>query len=219
MAWHRPGDKPLSEPMMAYLNDAYMRHSASMNKYWSYFEKCSQSPDKSHILTNYGLSWWMPHCEVIGTVFDVRTTTSFTRFELWAPNRCKIGSCIRTLECVSSSWRQGGTYTNPPLIQVRICHRANIWTSSDLFVKWTSRCKLRRNFNHSARIFHRLNLRKNLISRQWHLNNFSKKHWILMYHQISLKLWRPKVTWLTHDGTRKQYHWAQYAWFFPTKFI
>ena len=30
MAWRRSGDKPLSEPMMVYLNDAYMRHSASM---------------------------------------------------------------------------------------------------------------------------------------------------------------------------------------------
>ena len=31
MAWRRSGDKPLSEPMMAYLNDAYMRHSVSMS--------------------------------------------------------------------------------------------------------------------------------------------------------------------------------------------
>ena len=31
MAWRRSGDKPLSEPMMAYLNDVYMRHSASMS--------------------------------------------------------------------------------------------------------------------------------------------------------------------------------------------
>ena len=29
MAWHRPGDKPLSEPMMVKFTDAYMRHSAS----------------------------------------------------------------------------------------------------------------------------------------------------------------------------------------------
>ena len=27
MAWRRPGDKPLSEPVMAYLTDAHMRHS------------------------------------------------------------------------------------------------------------------------------------------------------------------------------------------------
>ena len=33
MAWHQPGDKPLSGPMMVYLTDAYMRHSASMSKY------------------------------------------------------------------------------------------------------------------------------------------------------------------------------------------
>ena len=31
MAEHQPGDKPLSEPMMAYFTEAYMRHSASMN--------------------------------------------------------------------------------------------------------------------------------------------------------------------------------------------
>ena len=30
MAWH-PGDKPLSEPVMIYLTDAYMRHSTSMS--------------------------------------------------------------------------------------------------------------------------------------------------------------------------------------------
>ena len=31
MAWHRPSDKPLSEPMMVWLAAAYMRHSASMS--------------------------------------------------------------------------------------------------------------------------------------------------------------------------------------------
>ena len=31
MAWRRSGDKPLSEPMMVNLSDAYMRHSASMS--------------------------------------------------------------------------------------------------------------------------------------------------------------------------------------------
>ena len=31
MAWRRPGDKPLSEPMMVSFNDAYMRHSASLS--------------------------------------------------------------------------------------------------------------------------------------------------------------------------------------------
>ena len=32
MAWRRTGDKPLYEPMMAYVADAYMRHSTSMIK-------------------------------------------------------------------------------------------------------------------------------------------------------------------------------------------
>ena len=30
MAWRRPGDKPLSEPMMAHFIDAYMRHQSSL---------------------------------------------------------------------------------------------------------------------------------------------------------------------------------------------
>ena len=31
MAWHRPGDKPLSEPIMVGFTDSYMHHSASMS--------------------------------------------------------------------------------------------------------------------------------------------------------------------------------------------
>ena len=31
MAWRRSGDKPLSEAMMKYVPDAYMRHSASVS--------------------------------------------------------------------------------------------------------------------------------------------------------------------------------------------
>ena len=31
MAWRRPGDKPLSDPMMVKFTKAYMRHSASMS--------------------------------------------------------------------------------------------------------------------------------------------------------------------------------------------
>ena len=31
IAWRRPGDKPLSEPMVILFTDAYMRHSASMS--------------------------------------------------------------------------------------------------------------------------------------------------------------------------------------------
>ena len=31
MAWHRPGDKPLSEPMMSQVADANMRHAATMS--------------------------------------------------------------------------------------------------------------------------------------------------------------------------------------------
>ena len=32
MAWHRPGDKPLFQPMMAKLTDSYMHHLASMGQ-------------------------------------------------------------------------------------------------------------------------------------------------------------------------------------------
>ena len=35
MAWRRPGDKPLSEPMMASFTGTYMRHSASMSIVYS----------------------------------------------------------------------------------------------------------------------------------------------------------------------------------------
>ena len=31
MGWRRRGDKPLSEPMMAWFTDSYMRHLASLN--------------------------------------------------------------------------------------------------------------------------------------------------------------------------------------------
>ena len=31
MVWHQSDDKPLSEPMMVWFTDAYMRHSASMS--------------------------------------------------------------------------------------------------------------------------------------------------------------------------------------------
>ena len=31
MAWRWPGDKPLSEPMMVKISDAYLHHSASMS--------------------------------------------------------------------------------------------------------------------------------------------------------------------------------------------
>ena len=31
VAWRLAGEKPLSEPMVVYLTDAYVRHSASMS--------------------------------------------------------------------------------------------------------------------------------------------------------------------------------------------
>ena len=31
MTWRRPGDKPLNEPIVVWVGDAYMRHSASMS--------------------------------------------------------------------------------------------------------------------------------------------------------------------------------------------
>ena len=35
MACRQPGDKPLPEPMMAWIGDAYMPYSASASKYYS----------------------------------------------------------------------------------------------------------------------------------------------------------------------------------------
>ena len=43
ITWHRPGDKPLSEPMMRH--SAYMRHSASIS-YWSTTRRCVQSSNE-----------------------------------------------------------------------------------------------------------------------------------------------------------------------------
>ena len=40
MAWHRTGNKPLSEPMMTQFNDAYMRHSASMTQLSLFTMQC-----------------------------------------------------------------------------------------------------------------------------------------------------------------------------------
>ena len=42
MAWCRPGDKPLSEPMMTYSTDAYMRHLASMSYIMPYHTNISK---------------------------------------------------------------------------------------------------------------------------------------------------------------------------------
>ena len=41
MAWHRTGDKLLSQPMMAYVGDANMRRSASMS--WYIFKQMALS--------------------------------------------------------------------------------------------------------------------------------------------------------------------------------
>ena len=38
MAWHRPGDKPLPEPMLSKFIDTYMRHSASMR--YNHHHRC-----------------------------------------------------------------------------------------------------------------------------------------------------------------------------------
>ena len=39
IAWCRKGDKPLSEPMMVKLTDAFMRHSATSYEYIDLIEK------------------------------------------------------------------------------------------------------------------------------------------------------------------------------------
>ena len=65
MAWHRPGDKPLSEPMMGKFGDAYMRLSAAMSlnkslnlQYWSFTRltwynslgRASDQPNVKHVI-------------------------------------------------------------------------------------------------------------------------------------------------------------------------
>ena len=59
MAWRRPGDKPLSEPVIVSFTDAYMRHSASMLN-----QICDGvSPSHGHSEFNKGashyLNWWL----------------------------------------------------------------------------------------------------------------------------------------------------------------
>ena len=53
MAWHRPGDKPLSEPVMVTLIDAHMRHSASISYrlYGHMFMECLL-PSSSGLVMN-----------------------------------------------------------------------------------------------------------------------------------------------------------------------
>ena len=58
MAWRRSGDKPLSEPMMVIFTDAYMRNSASMNK-WFYLWECWTSVVISSFI------WWY-HYDLCG---------------------------------------------------------------------------------------------------------------------------------------------------------
>ena len=53
MAWGRTGDKPLSEPMIAYFGDAYMRLSASNSfkiKYQSHKQNLLTSLSEAGIL-------------------------------------------------------------------------------------------------------------------------------------------------------------------------
>ena len=61
MAWRRPGDNPLSEPVMvSLLIDAYMRHSASMSS-WKYYG-CNITLFKLHSLPITTQPHWIYRC-------------------------------------------------------------------------------------------------------------------------------------------------------------
>ena len=60
MAWHGPGDKPLSEPMMAWFTDAYMRHNDKVCRTFWYtlhsVGRCKQNAvliNEHRIATNF----------------------------------------------------------------------------------------------------------------------------------------------------------------------
>ena len=56
MAWRRPGDKPLPEPIVTYHTDSYTRHSASMDFKECYLCFCHSRPDQTS-----GLGGMFPH--------------------------------------------------------------------------------------------------------------------------------------------------------------
>ena len=60
MAWRLTGAKPLSEPMMAYFTDAYMRHSASMNllSCWGQTFMLLLMSDFSRGIMFCSYTWW-----------------------------------------------------------------------------------------------------------------------------------------------------------------
>ena len=70
MVWRRSGDKPLSEPIMFYLTDAYMRHSASMSQRID----CSSKAD----ILSYQLKYF--HLEAEISNLQIQNMISFNRF-------------------------------------------------------------------------------------------------------------------------------------------
>ena len=86
MAWRRPGDKPLSEPMMKF-TDAYMHHSASMSQ-------CICSRDKLKEFLMAFFKWiflkyiinFSSHA-AYNYISSINSLTPATRAIIW-PNGC-----------------------------------------------------------------------------------------------------------------------------------
>ena len=77
MAWHQPGDKPLSEPVLTWFTDAYMKKTATIVQHYltsfsNFNEVCFECPtDKSAFEQAWdqigpSASW---NCVIIGHVF------------------------------------------------------------------------------------------------------------------------------------------------------
>ena len=70
MAWHRTGNKPLSEPMVTYVENAYMRHPA-----WICYERIFSYPSlvTFHRKTKLLVGRWLQNqwCEVCSSLFII----------------------------------------------------------------------------------------------------------------------------------------------------
>ena len=88
MAWRQPGDKPLSEPIIAYFAEVYMHHSASITYYkvnWSV---------PSQYLNQWLLVYWCIYASLLMHICITRPhwvkelkDINLFHFHLWLTNR------------------------------------------------------------------------------------------------------------------------------------
>ena len=76
--WHRSGDKPFSEPVMAYFNNAWMRQSASMS--WN---NILHHATYISFTNNYIFS--LPSNQYLGTLTIVDTISVTAIIDFWGP--------------------------------------------------------------------------------------------------------------------------------------